>query len=932
VWGWLLVAAVLGTPGEGRAATIAYRTDAQLVELSDRVVHGRVLDVRFEASPERRRIYTITRLAVLEDFTGGTDPVVEIRELGGAVDGLVMRVPGVPVFVPGQEVVVCLRRIASGLGAGQYRSVALEFSTFAIGRDATGAVALIRDAVESEIVGAPAPAITTRSRTLSDFRSLVATVKGAAAVRPGGERFIEEADRARAAAEASGQRATAAFTLLSDMRWREADTNTPVTYYRNTSAPAPVFGSNGDPQMVTALQAWTDPSPASLTLVFGGAQSPINLDEGCPSQAGKGLITYEDPYDEIFAPTIAIGGGCSGGSHFHNTKRYDTITNGFVLFNNASDLSSDIKQPTNFMRVLAHEIGHTIGLGHTCDNGLTIACTAAMRVNLMYQSCCSNETPVPPAIGPDDRAGLDFIYASDTPAPPADTDNDGLTDAWETNFGLDPNSAAGDNGPGGNPDLDGFTNLQEFQNGTHPRGFEQRYFAEGVVNSFFETEFSLLNPGSTKAIALLRLQLPDGTEKSYRVEVPAQGQAAVTSAALGNLVAVPFATLIESDLPIVADRTVTGGAGGYGSHTETAVLSPSATWFLAEGATGGAFELFYLIQNSNSDAVTVRVTYLLPFGLPPLVKDYGVPGKGRLTIAVDNETFPSRPNQFPLSGTDVSAKIEVVSNISPTPGVIVERAMYYSLPGQVFAAGHESAAVPAPRNAWFFAEGATGSFFDTFILLANPGLTPATVNATYLLTSGNTVTETYTLGPQSRSTVWLNEEEIPKGSGIKPLRAVDVSTTLASTQPIIAERAMWWPRGRWYEAHNSAGATRFGTRWAIADGEIAGPRGAQTFLLVANVSDQPARVKVTLLNEGGGPTKTWPGTGGQTIPAHSRFTIPIDTAHFSLDTSALRRFGAIVDSLDGQAIVVERANYYTVGGVVWAAGGGALAACLICVQ
>jgi len=37
----------------------------------------------------------------------------------------------------------------------------------------------------------------------------------------------------------------------------------------------------------------------------------------------------------------------------------------------------------------------------------------------------------------------------------------------------------GDNGPTGDPDRDGRTNLEEYQAGTQPAGFATRYFAEG---------------------------------------------------------------------------------------------------------------------------------------------------------------------------------------------------------------------------------------------------------------------------------------------------------------------------------------------------------------------------------------------------------------------------------------------------------------------
>src|SRR5262249_46058590 len=142
--------------------------------------------------------------------------------------------------------------------------------------------------------------------------------------------------------------------------------------------------------------------------------------------------------------------------------------------------------------------------------------------------------------------------------PPADTDNDGMTDDWETFFGLNPNSATGDDGPAGDPDHDGISNLDEYRNHTDPTGVPAltRYFAEGSNNTFFETTIDLLNPGTTDASVLLRFLKSDGTVVPYMTKVPAQRHVTVSTPAVDGLQSADFSTVIETNQQIVAERTM----------------------------------------------------------------------------------------------------------------------------------------------------------------------------------------------------------------------------------------------------------------------------------------------------------------------------------------------------------------------------------------
>ena len=493
--------------------------------------------------------------------------------------------------------------------------------------------------------------------------------------------------------------------------------------------------------------------------------------------------------------------------------------------------------------------------------------------------------------------------------PATDTDADGLPDSWETAYGFNP-AVAGDGGA--DTDGDGATNVQELVAGTHPKATFTRYFAEGADSSFFSTRVDLFNPSATAALVLVRMQASDGAQSSVLRTIAAFGTASVASNTPGN----DYSIVIEADRLVVAERTVQwlpdngltlGNGRTYGSHAESAIVSPGTTWYLAEGATHGGFDLFYLLQNPGNTAATVTIDYLRPAPLPPLLRTYTVGPHARRTIYVDAEG----PE---LAATDVSA------TITSTVPIVAERAMYFSTPGQPFAAGHDGAASPVLSTSWYLAEGA-GGFFDTFILLANPGTTEATVTLTLLEEGGGTpITRTYTVAARSRLTV--NPNAPATGAAISFVFA----TAVSSTVPIVVERAMWWPSGStWREAHLVRGATALASRWALAalqvqTGSYPFPTSgdAESFVMIANPSGTATTVAVS------------DGTRSTTfaLAAQSRLTVPV-----SLVESLLRgtprpgvagSFPLIVESA-GPPIVVERASYRDSQGVFWADGSALLA-------
>jgi hypothetical protein len=503
-----------------------------------------------------------------------------------------------------------------------------------------------------------------------------------------------------------------------------------------------------------------------------------------------------------------------------------------------------------------------------------------------------------------------FVMRLSSGAAGVDSDGDGMPDEWETKY-------SGENMlPGDDLDGDGVTNLAEFSNNTHPLGFFTQYLAEGATGTFFDTQLALFNPGNRTAIVLLRFQIEGQAEVPLEISLPPHARRALNVEELAGLAEASFATVAESDAQIVLDRTMTWDANAFGSHAETAAPELSTKWYLAEGATHGAFDLFYLLQNPHpTQAATVKITYLRPDGLPPIELPYSVPARGRLTVNVDiQQTAPNQPqNQRPLRATDVSAKVT-----SDLP-ILVERAMYQTGGGRTFNAGHESMGITAPSTNWFFAEGATGSFFDMYLLLANPPNDTAetsddfaaTVRIDYLFPGGEVLTKENIVVPYaSRKTLSVDFEDVQLADQAMSMR-------ITSTVPIIAERAMWWPSPNWQESHNSAGSVVTSPRWAVAEGEVGGTRNLVTYILIANTSATVAKVKVSPFYE----DLAIAEPRYYDIPANSRFNVDIGS-EFTVSEGS--KFSVLVEAQGPQELVVERAMYSNSRGVTWAAGTNAL--------
>ena len=323
--------------------------------------------------------------------------------------------------------------------------------------------------------------------------------------------------------------------------------------------------------------------------------------------------------------------------------------------------------------------------------------------------------------------------------------------------------------------------------------------AEGATGDFFDAYVLVANPNAVVAPITVTFMGEDGTTTRVDTSVAPNSRYTLPFESVPALVAAGPAALTTtvastSGVPLVVEGSTYWDATQFGGATTVAASAPSTRWYFAEGSEairdiGGGpesfFDTYLLIGNTGAAATTVTVEFLTEMGMI-VTRDYTVGAASRLTIFTG--VIPELANHS--FGMIVTA----------TTPITAARTQYFS---PTYAGGHAATGVTAPSTSWLFADGASGPFFDTYMLLANPNPGAATVTITYTLASGQAVTRVWTVPAETRLTLRVDGED----------PALDNDTfwmRLSSDQPIAAERAMYWraPYTSWNGAHASPGVPR----------------------------------------------------------------------------------------------------------------------------
>jgi hypothetical protein len=198
---------------------------------------------------------------------------------------------------------------------------------------------------------------------------------------------------------------------IGDSRWRYNDGATEAWSYDGTAN----MTGGGVAEANGALATWTN-DPTSTINYTPSASGPSVIHLNAPTSSGCGWSTCLSG-----GGVIGCGGPHGGGSNTWRNESYNTISGGEVwlrCYASANAFGSVITQS-----VLTHELGHTLGLGHSDQNVSSHDTCRGDEGAAIMRSSVQNRT----TLGTDDRDAIRWIYGdgltscADLPAPTVST-------------------------------------------------------------------------------------------------------------------------------------------------------------------------------------------------------------------------------------------------------------------------------------------------------------------------------------------------------------------------------------------------------------------------------------------------------------------------------------------------------------------------------
>jgi len=384
-------------------------TDEDLFDQAPVVIEGTVLS----AAPAHGRPATEYRVRVERTLKGRvTAGTIAVQVLGGDDEnGMHLTIWGAPAFQTGERAMLFLVPRADG----SYGPLHLALGAFHEAQAANGRKVSVRDLQEmTDVATGDAKQAQDTVRDSDRFAGWLAD--RAAGLRRTADYFVT-------LPASDLNHIQEKFTYLGGkkQRWSQFDSGTAVGW-RTQDSGQQGLDDGGVSEFQNALAAWDNDPNTNIKYRYDGTTAST---AGFQHSDGINAIIYGDPNNEVegtfscSSPGHGAGVLAIGGTWSHPTASgVAQISEGDIVTNDG--VGCWFNTPKRAEQIFGHELGHTLGLGHSCGDDNSGACVPGSLQDDALMRATAHPDERGARLNDDDRAGIFSLYpGADVPPPTA---------------------------------------------------------------------------------------------------------------------------------------------------------------------------------------------------------------------------------------------------------------------------------------------------------------------------------------------------------------------------------------------------------------------------------------------------------------------------------------------------------------------------------